>query len=289
MNKKIAIFTDPHALYEPTLAVLNDMEAKHIKEIYCLGDTITVGPSPKETIELLQEYNVILIAGNSEEYYKIGLKPYSLYFNEDKIRSYLWSISQLDRRNLQYIEDTESSIDVALGNKAIGLCHFANDIRFDFGKDRSVFEYIRKQILGMPNSYQQFLQTNSKEQLKKMRKILKLYQCDKYLRGYSSALAKPLFAGKQIYEYDTIIQGHTHFKFYDKTPTTNIYTIRAVGMGYGQDNINKASYIILTELSNGFNYEEILVEYDREQMIYNILNSSIPSNKPAKIFTRTKI
>ena len=39
-GRKIAIFTDAHGLYEPTLAALQDMKARGITEIYSLGDNI---------------------------------------------------------------------------------------------------------------------------------------------------------------------------------------------------------------------------------------------------------
>lgn len=66
--RQIAIITDPHALYEPTMACLIDIKNKGINEIYSLGDNIGHGPSPKETIELLKEYQVKSILGNHELY-----------------------------------------------------------------------------------------------------------------------------------------------------------------------------------------------------------------------------
>ena len=46
--RKIAIFTDAHALLEPTEAALEDMQRRGITEIYSLGDNIGVGPNPSE-------------------------------------------------------------------------------------------------------------------------------------------------------------------------------------------------------------------------------------------------
>lgn len=50
---KIAIFTDAHGLYEPTLAALDDMAKRGITEIYSLGDNIGVGPNPDKVIDLI--------------------------------------------------------------------------------------------------------------------------------------------------------------------------------------------------------------------------------------------
>lgn len=56
-NRKIAIFTDAHALLEPTQAALEDMYRRGITEIYSLGDNIGVGPNPSEVIDLLEDYS----------------------------------------------------------------------------------------------------------------------------------------------------------------------------------------------------------------------------------------
>lgn len=94
--KKIAILTDAHGLYEPTKAALDDMKEKGITEIYSLGDNIGVGPNPGEVIDLLEEYNVTSVAGNSEEYVTLGIEPFASYFNTLKTQSQLWTLSKLN-------------------------------------------------------------------------------------------------------------------------------------------------------------------------------------------------
>ena len=53
-GRRIGIFTDSHALYEPTKAILQDMQREGITEIYSLGDNIGFGPNPKEVLELIE-------------------------------------------------------------------------------------------------------------------------------------------------------------------------------------------------------------------------------------------
>ena len=79
-GREIAVFTDIHGLLEPTIAVLNDIKRRGIKEIYSLGDEVGVGPSPRQVLELLRERGVISIAGNSEEYCVLGIDPFISYF-----------------------------------------------------------------------------------------------------------------------------------------------------------------------------------------------------------------
>jgi hypothetical protein len=93
--------------------------------------------------------------------------------------------------------------------------------------------------------------------------------------GYVSAINEPLFGGKTVDFYDAVIQGHVHFKLFEKGDNTDYYTIRAVGMAYGTDPLDTASYVILKEKTNnqGYDIEEVLVKFDREKMEYAIMSS----------------
>lgn len=281
MKEQIAIFTDAHGLYEPTKAALEDMKRRGITKIYSLGDNIGVGPNPSEVMDLLEEYGVISIAGNAEEYVTLGIEPFASYFKELKIKSQLWTLSKLNEHQKGLISLYPHSIELLVGGKKIALCHFANDVRFDYHRN-STWSY-QKNIEKCLDAYKQFLYTNSPEQLEKMDKIIKRYGMNSpMMRGYLSAMNDPLFEGKRVDFYDAVIQGHVHWKLYEKTNQTDFYSIRAVGMAYKEDPIDTASYVILSETDNGFKLEEVLVEFDREKMEYSILNSDSPDTSIRK-------
>ena len=65
-GRRIGIFTDSHALYEPTKAILQDMQREGITEIYSLGDNIGFGPNPKAVLELIEKYQVKSVMSNHE-------------------------------------------------------------------------------------------------------------------------------------------------------------------------------------------------------------------------------
>ena len=276
-NKKrqIAIFTDAHGLLEPTMAVLDDIRRRGITEIYSLGDNIGVGPNPKEIINLLEDNGVISVAGNSEEYITLGIEPFKSYFTELKYKSHLWTLSKLGEREKGIISLYPHSIELLVGGKNLALCHFANDVRFDF-RENSTWNY-QKNVGVTPDAYKQFLYTNSDEQLLYISRMLLQYGFNNPLvKGFLSAMDDPLFAGNRVSFYDAVIQGHVHWKIYDRGGGTDFYSIRAVGMGYDKDPIDSASYVILTEKDKGYDFQEVLVKYDRERMEYSILNSDIP-------------
>ncbi len=108
------------------------------------------------------------------------------------------------------------------------------------------------------------------------------------VKGFLSARDNPLFAKKQIEYFDTIIQGHVHFKLYESSDSTEFYSIRAVGMAYDKDPVDTASYVILNEKENGFDIEEILVKYDRQKMIYNVVNCTSPDKTMWKFINLTE-
>ena len=273
----IGIITDAHSLLVPTMACLKDMKNKGITEIYSLGDNVGVGPSPKEIMELFDEYNVKSIAGNSEDYITLGIDPFKSYFTEEKEESYLWTLSNLNSYEIGIINLYPHFIDLCLGGKKIALCHFANDCRFDYTKN-STWAYQANYKNGI-DAYKQFLYTNSDEQKRDMaNKIKFLGENSEEAKGIISAMNEPLFNGRKVTDYDHIFQGHVHFEMFEKGKNTSFYTLRAIGMAYGNDPVDTASYVILKEKRNnqGFDVQKVLVRFDRRKLENEILNSDGP-------------
>lgn len=272
-GRQIAVFTDIHGLLYPTIAILQDIKKRGINEIYSLGDNIGVGPNPSEVLDLLGEYGVKSINGNSEEYSTIGIAPFSSYFGQKKIISQEWTESQLTSQQKRELESNEHSYDLIVGGMKIGLCHFGNDVRIDFGRN-STWSYQRSINYGFPNPNQQFYYTNSEKQKKEIDERSKIIIPEN--AGFLSAKNDPIFGGKTVDYYDEIIQGHVHFKFLTEDEKVKIRTIRAAGMAYGKDPIDYASYIIIKEKEIGYDVEEILVPFDRDKMLRSIDNSTMP-------------
>ncbi len=59
-------------------------------------------------------------------------------------------------------------------------------------------------------------------------------------------------------------------------------------MAYGNDPVDTASYVILNEKENGFDLEEILVKYNREQMICSVVNCTSPDKTIWKFINLTE-
>ncbi len=264
-------------MYEPTLAVLEDIRRNGITEIYSLGDNVGLGPNPSEVFDLLEEYNVTSIAGNSEYYNTLGLAPFP-YFYKEKTEVQEWTEQQLGKERISKLKLYPASIDLVLGGQKLALCHFANDCRWDF-VDRSTHTYQRNFLNG--DAAEQFLYTNSEECKKKIDNCISSHKKgDPRVRGYVSSKNEPLFQGKKVTDYDAIIQGHVHFHMEDEIEGTKIHTLRAVGMGYENDKSNTACYYVLKERKdNTYEIEKRLVTFNRNSLLSSIYTSSLPNKE----------
>ena len=61
-----AIISDIHSNLEALNAVLNDIDNRGIKTIYCLGDVVGYGPNPKECLDLIIEKTEWCVLGNHD-------------------------------------------------------------------------------------------------------------------------------------------------------------------------------------------------------------------------------
>jgi len=61
-----AVISDVHANLEALDAVLADIEAQDVREVYCLGDVVGYGPNPCECVDRIMECKVTLL-GNHDQ------------------------------------------------------------------------------------------------------------------------------------------------------------------------------------------------------------------------------
>jgi hypothetical protein len=155
------------------------------------------------------------------------------------------------------------------------LCHFANDVRWDF-RDRSVHTY----IAGRKTNSEQFKFTNSSEAIRKITNCVVSNKDNiSIVKGYVDAKDKPIFGGKLVTDYDCIIQGHYHFYVEDRIDDTRVFTLRAVGMGYvDNEKENEACYYILKERKDGdVDIEPVYVLFNRNALLSSIHTCDLPS------------
>lgn len=278
-GREIAIFTDTHAMYEPTIAILEDIRFRGISDIYSLGDNTSLGPNPREVLDLMDKYNVNQIMGNSEYYLTLGGSPFN-YWSEERERSLDWTNDRV-QGYINNLKLYKPSLDLLLGGKKIALCHFGNDIRWDFVKHNT---WIYQDNIGNGKSADQFMFTNGDEYNKEVEYMINKYGIDNpKVQGYLSSKNTPMFDGKLITSYDDVFQGHVHFELEDRLNNTNIHTLRGAGMGeYEKNKKSMAYYVILKEKKiGGYDIEKVYVPFNKNSLLSSIYSSDMP--------TKTKI
>ena len=122
-----AIISDIHANLPALEAVLADVADQEVTSIYCLGDVIGYGPSPRECLELSRKFDLNLL-GNHEE--AVLFDPVG--FNARARAAVEWTKSQLSR------SDSPREENVALWDHLGSMkeTHSEEDVLFVHGSPR---------------------------------------------------------------------------------------------------------------------------------------------------------
>lgn len=132
--KRIAIFADIHANKEALITIINDLKKEGISDIYHIGDAIAIGPSPKETLELLINNNIKMIRGNHEDYYIDTVDNPPSCMNDGEIRHQRWTHFELGHKYRSLIKSLPYDLSLDIEKVKIYLCHYP------FDEDESGFQ-----------------------------------------------------------------------------------------------------------------------------------------------------
>ena len=118
-SQKILVIADIHGNCEALRAVLDN--ESDFDTVVFLGDSISPGPQPKETLSLLSTLPGIHIRGNHD----LEMLDPSLTENWPPPWKAFddWVRSQLTSANLNFLRDLKHDGDYIIGNSKIRLCH----------------------------------------------------------------------------------------------------------------------------------------------------------------------
>lgn len=118
---RIAIISDIHSNLEALKAVLNDIENRGIKDIYCLGDIIAKGVHAHECIALIKEKCSVVIQGNCDLYFSMEHDLSKIEgINKQRI---LWNKSLLDQDDRNYLLSLNPCYEFYMSGSLIRLFH----------------------------------------------------------------------------------------------------------------------------------------------------------------------
>jgi putative phosphoesterase len=118
---RIAFISDIHGNFTALQAALADLASQPVDQVVCLGDVVTLGPQPRETLDAIRKLNCIHIMGNHDE---AVLDPESA--EEHEIASHLipdlrWCRERLSAEELDFIASFKPMQEIRLprGNRIL--------------------------------------------------------------------------------------------------------------------------------------------------------------------------
>jgi putative phosphoesterase len=119
---RIAFISDIHGNFTALQAVLSDIKSQNIDKIVCLGDTVSLGPQPKEVLTTLKELNCVLIKGNHDWAVLDPEEAAKFEITEYLIPDLYWCRERLTRDDLNFIETFQPTHELVLPNGVIVIC-----------------------------------------------------------------------------------------------------------------------------------------------------------------------
>ena len=117
---RIAFVSDIHGSFTALDAVLADVKKQDVDQLICLGDTVSLGPQPREVLEALQEWNAITILGNHDQAILEPEKAPEFEITKHLIPDLIWGREHLTEAHLEYVRSFEMTHTLTLPN-GIGI------------------------------------------------------------------------------------------------------------------------------------------------------------------------
>jgi predicted phosphodiesterase len=116
----IALISDIHSNLEALTAVLREIDARGVKDVFCLGDIVGYGPEPEPVIDLIRDRCSLVLRGNHDEAVFSGAEDFNpiarqaLETNREMIRPGLFKAAakKLRWNFLRDLKTTEARGDV---------------------------------------------------------------------------------------------------------------------------------------------------------------------------------
>ena len=102
---RIAVISDIHANLHALDAVLAEIDAEQVDEVWCLGDLVGYGPRPNECVEAVRARATLCLAGN-HDLAVIGHADLALFVGEAEAAA-TWTRTVLEDDAASYLASLE--------------------------------------------------------------------------------------------------------------------------------------------------------------------------------------
>ncbi len=262
--EKIAIISDVHGNITALNAVLEDIEKKNIKRIFCLGDIVGKCANPDLTIDKVKEKCEIVLKGNIDEIFGNPLNKNKKY----------WTVEKIGEERVDYLYNLPLYHQFYMSGHLIRLFH----------SSPYALDYIYNPV---------FKNTNTRYKDNEIENPLKLFDNTNFL-GNENDKNNPNVVG----------YGHLHTSFIFKIGNKTIFNPGSVGVPIEMLNNDEndienkfttmASYLIIEgeyeskELSE-ISFNICKVPYDIQKEIDYLKNSEIYNKEKTILSLKTGI
>jgi Predicted phosphoesterase len=114
---KIAIISDIHGNIPALVSVLEDIEARKVTRIFCLGDIIGKGPFPEIAVDIIRKKCEKVVKGNWDKFISED--------NSFNAQVGIWNRNKLGKERLEYLNELPLYIEFFISGKLMRLFHAA--------------------------------------------------------------------------------------------------------------------------------------------------------------------
>ena len=119
---RIAFISDIHGNFTALQTVIADIKSQKVDQVVCLGDTVSLGPQPREVLNALKELNCVFIKGNHDAAILDPEEAEKFEITEHLIPDLYWCRDQLTKDDLNFIAAFKSTHEIDLPNGETLLC-----------------------------------------------------------------------------------------------------------------------------------------------------------------------
>jgi len=134
----VTVFGDIHANLPALEAVLRDIDARGLTNLYCLGDLVGYGTFPNEVVEIIRARNIPTLMGNYDQGVGHDSDDCGCAYKTPQARalgerSIAWTNAHTSAENKAFLRALPAQIPLTLGDLRVMLVH---------GSPRRVNEYL---------------------------------------------------------------------------------------------------------------------------------------------------
>jgi putative phosphoesterase len=114
---RIAFISDIHGSFTALQAVLEDAKQQSVDQYICLGDTVSLGPQPREVLNALRGLNSINIIGNHDQAILEPEKAADFEITEHLVPDLHWGHKQLTAEDIAFLRSFKSTHALTFPNR----------------------------------------------------------------------------------------------------------------------------------------------------------------------------